>query len=117
MQFTTPFAFLALAFSVAANPTPSDMGAWNATVETKGSEHELFAMFVSDSYPMGIRCQCNGTICRPQTFSWEYNGALLNLSLNVEKPDRMTVFGSAPLVLDPVTKSGNVIVHVTSATA
>ncbi|KAF7576718.1 hypothetical protein A1F97_03964 [Pyrenophora tritici-repentis] len=93
------------------------MGAWNATVETNGSQLELFAMFVSDSYPMGIRCQCNGTICRPQTFSWEYDGNLLKLTQNVEKPNLMTVFGHASLELDPVTKSGNAIVHVTSAIA
>jgi len=74
MQFTTPLSLLALALSASAMPAVN-MGAWNATIETAGSEQQIFALFVSDSYPIGIGSQCNGTICRPSTFSWEYDGA------------------------------------------
>ncbi|KAH6866578.1 hypothetical protein BKA58DRAFT_441579 [Alternaria rosae] len=93
-------------------------GKWNVTISQYaldfGYESQtVLADFVSDEYSGNnvIHTVCNYEYdprknpketksCDPPTFAYEYDGETVKVQQNIEKPNKMTVFGDAPLTLE-----------------
>ncbi|KAF1837867.1 hypothetical protein BDW02DRAFT_543046 [Decorospora gaudefroyi] len=106
--------------------------AWNVTLTRTPTEQTVSAQFVSDSYPSGIFSECVYVYatqqeeegCSENGFGYEYDGETIKLEQVLQKPNPMTVFGEAALMLEVVddgmeekTYKGNAIVDVTRAIA
>ncbi|KAI4609480.1 hypothetical protein J4E83_008649 [Alternaria metachromatica] len=92
-------------------------GKWNVTIsqyalDSGFKSQRLLADFVSDEYSGKdvIHTVCNyeydpsknateSKSCDPPTFDYEYDGETVKVQQNIEKPNKMTVFGDAPLTL------------------
>ncbi|KAI4918510.1 hypothetical protein J4E90_002895 [Alternaria incomplexa] len=114
MHFRTTLFALATA-ATAANAKV--YGKWNVTIsqyalDSGFKSQRLLADFVSDEYSGKdvIHTVCNyeydpsknpmeSKSCDPPTFDYEYDGEIVKVQQNIEKPNKMTVFGDAPLTL------------------
>ncbi|KAI4624809.1 uncharacterized protein J4E87_005289 [Alternaria ethzedia] len=114
MHFSTALFALATA-ATAANAKV--YGKWNVTItqyalDSGFKSQRLLADFVSDEYSGKnvIHTICDyeydpsrnpkeSKTCNPPTFDYEYDGETVKVQQNIEKPNKMTVFGDAPLTL------------------
>ncbi|KAI4639014.1 hypothetical protein J4E93_009503 [Alternaria ventricosa] len=137
MHFSTALFALATA-ATAANAKV--YGKWNVTItqyalDSGFKSQRLLADFVSDEYSGKnvIHTICDyeydpsrnpkeSKTCNPPTFDYEYDGETVKVQQSIEKPNKMTVFGDAPLTLkkDPKVEgvySNGVFIDADHATA